>query len=285
MHLFDPLSPHHEVLAREGIGADTAGEPPRRGAEPALLHRAPAWPPAAAPQLVHVRRPSGRPWLATPGSPSMGFGLHAARAHQPHHRAAEQPAHLAKLLKVENPDCVPCCAVSSCRRPAVGYSVHPRHPRRRLCHLAARGRPGAGPGQGTSAAGPPVRPHGARLSGNRSVSAAVARQQQASRAACRAALLCPSAAHRLALAYAQHAQPLAWSACSRTQARESLDRSVCWPSSWVAREIPEARLLSIEYAAPVSGWEVRRAPPPPNSIPNSAPRACLGPAQALLDSK
>lgn len=46
----------------------------------------------------------------------------------------------------------------------------------------------------------------------------------------------------------------------RGQARESLDRSVCWPSSWVAREIPEARLLSIEYAAPVSGWEGEALP-------------------------
>lgn len=42
----------------------------------------------------------------------------------------------------------------------------------------------------------------------------------------------------------------------RGQARESLERSVCWPSSWVAREVPEARLLSLEYAAPASGWEV-----------------------------
>ena len=40
------------------------------------------------------------------------------------------------------------------------------------------------------------------------------------------------------------------------QARESLDRSVCWPASWVAKEIPDARLLSLEYAAPASGWEV-----------------------------
>ncbi|KAL4419867.1 hypothetical protein ABPG75_006965 [Micractinium tetrahymenae] len=46
----------------------------------------------------------------------------------------------------------------------------------------------------------------------------------------------------------------------RGQARESLDRSVCWPSSWVAKEIPEARLLSIEYAAPVSGWEGEALP-------------------------
>lgn len=32
---------------------------------------------------------------------------------------------------------------------------------------------------------------------------------------------------------------------------------MCWPASWVAKEIPDARLLSLEYAAPASGWEVR----------------------------
>ena len=30
----------------------------------------------------------------------------------------------------------------------------------------------------------------------------------------------------------------------------------CWPSAWLARDCPEARLLSLEYAAPASGWEV-----------------------------
>ncbi|KAI7843159.1 hypothetical protein COHA_003143 [Chlorella ohadii] len=44
------------------------------------------------------------------------------------------------------------------------------------------------------------------------------------------------------------------------QARESLDRSVCWPASWVAKEIPDARLLSLEYAAPASGWEGESLP-------------------------
>ena len=31
---------------------------------------------------------------------------------------------------------------------------------------------------------------------------------------------------------------------------------MCWPAAWVARDLPEARLLSAEYAAPVTGWEV-----------------------------
>ena len=45
-----------------------------------------------------------------------------------------------------------------------------------------------------------------------------------------------------------------------TQARDSLERSVCWPSAWVAGELPEARLLSAEYAAPASGWEGESLP-------------------------
>lgn len=30
----------------------------------------------------------------------------------------------------------------------------------------------------------------------------------------------------------------------------------CWPSTWLAQDCPRARLLSLEYAAPASGWEV-----------------------------
>ena len=33
VHLFDPLAPHHEVLAREGIGATAAGAGGRVGRE------------------------------------------------------------------------------------------------------------------------------------------------------------------------------------------------------------------------------------------------------------
>ena len=36
----------------------------------------------------------------------------------------------------------------------------------------------------------------------------------------------------------------------------SLDHPYCWPSEWLAPDVPEARLLSMEYAAPASGWEV-----------------------------
>lgn len=30
----------------------------------------------------------------------------------------------------------------------------------------------------------------------------------------------------------------------------------CWPSAWLATDLPQARLLSMQYAAPASGWEV-----------------------------
>lgn len=46
----------------------------------------------------------------------------------------------------------------------------------------------------------------------------------------------------------------------RGDAREHLDRSVCWPTAWLAPTIPEARLISAEYAAPASGWEGESLP-------------------------
>lgn len=39
----------------------------------------------------------------------------------------------------------------------------------------------------------------------------------------------------------------------------SLDHPYCWPSEWLTQDVPQARLLSMEYAAPASGWEVRNA--------------------------
>ena len=63
------------------------------------------------------------------------------------------------------------------------------------------------------------------------------------------------------------------------QARESLDRSVCWPAAWVAKELPEARLLSLEYAAPASGWEVRLLPRLALHL-RCMPGGCCAPGQA-----
>ena len=36
----------------------------------------------------------------------------------------------------------------------------------------------------------------------------------------------------------------------------NLDHSYCWPSEWLTKDVPQARLLSMEDAAPASGWEV-----------------------------
>lgn len=36
----------------------------------------------------------------------------------------------------------------------------------------------------------------------------------------------------------------------------TLEHNRCWPSAWLAKDCPSARLLSLEYAAPASGWEV-----------------------------
>ncbi|KAI8470589.1 MAG: hypothetical protein J3K34DRAFT_385248 [Monoraphidium minutum] len=38
-------------------------------------------------------------------------------------------------------------------------------------------------------------------------------------------------------------------------ARHSLAHGDCWPAAWLAEDLPGARLLSIEYHAPVTGWE------------------------------
>jgi hypothetical protein len=38
-------------------------------------------------------------------------------------------------------------------------------------------------------------------------------------------------------------------------AQRNLDHTSCWPSEWLARDLPGARLLSVEYQAPVSAWE------------------------------
>lgn len=47
---------------------------------------------------------------------------------------------------------------------------------------------------------------------------------------------------------------------ARGAARENLDRSVCWPTAWLAPKFPQARLISAEYYAPASGWEGESLP-------------------------
>ncbi|GFR49269.1 hypothetical protein Agub_g11249, partial [Astrephomene gubernaculifera] len=47
---------------------------------------------------------------------------------------------------------------------------------------------------------------------------------------------------------------------TRGSAASHMERSDCWPSTWLAREFPRARLLSVEYLAPVSAWEGESLP-------------------------
>jgi len=35
-----------------------------------------------------------------------------------------------------------------------------------------------------------------------------------------------------------------------------MTHSVCWPAAWLQADLPNARLLTVEYAAPASNWEV-----------------------------
>lgn len=47
---------------------------------------------------------------------------------------------------------------------------------------------------------------------------------------------------------------------ARGAAVDSLDKAGCWPATWIAPAIPQARLISAEYAAPASGWEGESLP-------------------------
>ena len=40
-------------------------------------------------------------------------------------------------------------------------------------------------------------------------------------------------------------------------AAPEMRHELCWPTIWLKADVPGARLLSLEYAAPASGWEVK----------------------------
>ncbi|KAL6771089.1 hypothetical protein ACKKBF_B33870 [Auxenochlorella protothecoides x Auxenochlorella symbiontica] len=40
----------------------------------------------------------------------------------------------------------------------------------------------------------------------------------------------------------------------------AFEHHACWPAAWLSEELPEARLLTVEYAAPASGWEGESLP-------------------------
>ncbi len=46
----------------------------------------------------------------------------------------------------------------------------------------------------------------------------------------------------------------------RGAGRAALGHHACWPSAWLAQDLPAARLLSMQYAAPASGWEGESLP-------------------------
>eukprot|EP00879_Flechtneria_rotunda_P004470 GHRR01004723.1.p1 GENE.GHRR01004723.1~~GHRR01004723.1.p1 ORF type:complete len:2002 (+),score=973.92 GHRR01004723.1:289-6294(+) len=48
--------------------------------------------------------------------------------------------------------------------------------------------------------------------------------------------------------------PLLPSAAAAMRGRH-MTQADCWPSAWLAADLPGARLLSVEYKAPVTGWE------------------------------
>jgi hypothetical protein len=58
-------------------------------------------------------------------------------------------------------------------------------------------------------------------------------------------------------------------------AQRNLDHGSCWPSAWLAQDLPGARLLSVEYQAPVSAWEGG-----PQGLVPGMPRGWCGRRQA-----
>lgn len=49
----------------------------------------------------------------------------------------------------------------------------------------------------------------------------------------------------------------AWPQGPAAASRRWLSRDHVWPAAWLPLDFPTARLLTLEYLAPVSGWEVR----------------------------
>lgn len=49
-------------------------------------------------------------------------------------------------------------------------------------------------------------------------------------------------------------------AFARGGARGNVDHSVCWPAAWLAPKFPNARMITVEYAAPATWWEGESLP-------------------------
>ena len=48
---------------------------------------------------------------------------------------------------------------------------------------------------------------------------------------------------------------------------------LCWPTVWLKADLPSARLLSLEYAAPASGWEVKHPSDSHQPCPSFRPQS------------
>jgi protein SERAC1 len=66
---------------------------------------------------------------------------------------------------------------------------------------------------------------------------------------------------------------------ARGAARDHLERSVCWPAAWLAPALPNARLISVDYAAPASGWEGESLPFEPTAEQLAAKLVAAGVGQ------
>lgn len=92
-------------------------------------------------------------------------------------------------------------------------------------------------------------------------------------------LFCPAAAHHGVLAregtaacsegapaldvvfvHGLRGGPFATWRRERSGQRGALGHLACWPSVWLQKDLPAARLLSMQYAAPASGWEGESLP-------------------------
>ena len=60
---------------------------------------------------------------------------------------------------------------------------------------------------------------------------------------------------------------------------------LCWPTVWLKADVPGARLLSLEYAAPASGWEVQTLSPSPyplTQLPSTQQPHYVQPAEVCV---
>ncbi len=51
-------------------------------------------------------------------------------------------------------------------------------------------------------------------------------------------------------------------ALAKRPTEQPVSRRICWPGVWLSKDVPQARLLSMKYAAPVTAWQVRSWPQP-----------------------